>query len=86
MSRRGRLIHFLCASNSALAGDLTDDAPLISAGQLDSLAIFNLAVWIEKEVGQEIDLTTFDLGKEWDTVSGILNFIATHREMGNATS
>jgi acyl carrier protein len=58
---------------------LTDDTPLISSGQIDSLALFNLPLWIEKEMNAKLDLTTLDPLKEWDTITDILVFIEKKR-------
>ena len=59
--------------------NLEDDTPLISSGQVDSLALFNLALWIEKELNAKLDLTTLDPLKEWDTIADILGFIERKR-------
>lgn len=50
-------------------------APLISSGLLDSLALFNLSVWVEEKLGSPIDPTTFDVTQAWDSVESILRFV-----------
>jgi acyl carrier protein len=47
---------------------------------LDSLGLFRLALWIEKETRSKLDLESLDPAKEWDTIQKILNFVAEHRE------
>lgn len=75
MSLRDRLIDFLENQNLELIKELNDETPLIRSGFLDSLALFNLATWIEQEIDSKVDLMDLDLEKEWGTISDILNFI-----------
>lgn len=79
MSLRDRLLDFLENQNLELIKGLKDDTPLIRSGFLDSLALFNLAAWIEQEIDSKVDLMEFNLEKEWDTISDILNFIEKHQ-------
>jgi len=79
MSLRDRLVEFLENQNLELIKELKDDTSLIRSGFLDSLVLFNLAVWIEGEIDSKVDLMDFDLENEWDTVSDILNFIKKHQ-------
>lgn len=51
------------------------DISLIASGQLDSLGLYNVALFVEREVGRKLNLGSFDLAAEWDTVEGILDFI-----------
>ncbi len=62
-----------------LPSDLGDDTLLISEGLLDSLGLFNLALWIETQTGTPIDLTSIDPSREWNTVPDILTFVEKHR-------
>lgn len=73
---RDRLIEVLKASNLGLDGDLGDDTSLIKSGKIDSLGLFNLAVFIEKEVGCRVDVGAYELADEWNTIPDILHFIA----------
>ncbi len=75
MELKQRVLGFVRASDVPFDGELTDRTSLLRSGVFDSLALFNLALWIENEVGQSIDLTTFDLMEEWDTVNDIVRFI-----------
>ena len=59
--------------------ELDDDTPLLQSNLFDSLALLELAAWIEKEVGSQLDLTKVDILQEWDTVRNILKFIRAHR-------
>ena len=81
-SLRDKLIAVLKASDVDLDGELKEDTPLIKSGKLDSLGFFNLALFIEKEIGHKVDMTVFDLAKEWNTIHDILNFIAERRASG----
>jgi len=75
MTLRQRLFDFLAGLPLVSDGPLDSDSELFAGGMLDSLALFNLAVWVEEEVHGELDLTAFDLQKEWRTPQAILQFI-----------
>jgi acyl carrier protein len=77
MSLRDRLVDLLEEGNPDPGFEWKDDTPLISSGLIDSLALFRLALWIEKETGSKLDLTTIAPLKEWDTIADILHFIET---------
>lgn len=79
MSLYDRLIAFIGRLDIERNGELKTDTSLIKSGLFDSLALFNLATWIEREVGHQVDLTKFDLSQEWETITDILNFIHKHR-------
>lgn len=59
--------------------ELQLNTSLIQSGLLGSLAVFQLATWIEQEVEAPIDLTAFNLTEAWDTIADILRFIEIHR-------
>ncbi|MGH7799580.1 MAG: phosphopantetheine-binding protein [Thermodesulfobacteriota bacterium] len=79
MSLHDRLLAFIKELDVELNYDLKEDTSLVKSGLFDSLALFNLALWVEREIDTQVDLTTFDLSKEWDTIADILNFIEKHR-------
>ncbi len=76
---RERLYAFLSQSGRVAGIPLADDTSLIASGLVDSLVLFNLAAWVEHEVGRPLDLTSFILGAEWDTITDILRFIDRER-------
>jgi len=78
MSVRDELIRVIEESGAALPADLDDDTSLIRSGILDSTALFEVALWMEDHVVPGLDLTTFDLAEEWDTVRKLLSFIERH--------
>jgi acyl carrier protein len=78
-STRDRLVLLLEEGNQDPDHELGDDTSLIRSGLLDSLGLFRLALWIEKETGSRLDLASLDPSKEWDTIPDILNFVAKHR-------
>ncbi len=82
MSLREGLITVFRESGVKIEGELQNRSSLIQSGLLDSLALLSLAVWVRKQVGPEVDLASFDLVKEWDTMDDILNFIEKHRSAG----
>ena len=69
----------IAQSGAFLPEDLSDDASLIRSGVLDSTALFELAVWIEERIAPGLDLTTFDLAEEWDTLDKLTRFVERHR-------
>jgi acyl carrier protein len=75
---RGELIRVIEESGALLPGDVDEDTSLIRSGLLDSTALFAVAVWIEEHVTPGLDLTSFDLAEEWETIRRILAFIETH--------
>ena len=80
MALREQLLDLLRDGNMDLPSDPGDDTPLISEGLVDSLGLFNLALWIETQTGAPIDLTSIDPSGEWDTIADILAFIEKHRK------
>lgn len=76
---RDRLVDLLEEGNPDPSLRLKDDTPLISSGRIDSLALFRLVQWVERETDAKLDLTNVDLPKEWDTIADILDFVGRHR-------
>lgn len=73
---RGRLMAFLGEQDVSLGENGGwENASLIRSGLLDSLALFQLSLWIEREAGRPYDLTAVDLSREWDSVSAIVGFV-----------
>jgi len=66
------------------AAALADDTPLITSGLVESLTLLNVALWVETKAGSEVEITSFDLVAEWDSVSDILTFIERHQPTGGA--
>ena len=58
---------------------LRDDTSLIRSGLFDSLALFNLALWIETQIGAPVNPAALDLSREWDTLADILRYIERER-------
>jgi acyl carrier protein len=83
-ARRVRLLAFLDGLEVADAGPVGDDTVLISSGLFDSLALFRLVEWIEKETGGPVDPSSLDFAREWDTVPGILAFVERRCSGGGA--
>jgi len=79
MSLREQLLAFIKDTDVALAEDVGSDNSLIRSGLFDSLALFQLFLWVESQVGSSIDLLSFDLAAEWDTVNDIVRFIEARR-------
>ena len=78
MSLRDELVRAIEEGGVELPADLTDDTSLIRSGVLDSTALFELALWVEGRVGSGLDLTSFDIAEEWDTLGKLLTFIERH--------
>lgn len=73
---------FILSLNVELDGEFNENTPLIRTGALDSAALLNLAEWIEREVGSPLDLTSFDVAREWNTAASIGKFILHHKKDG----
>ena len=76
---RAKVTALLEALDGRLDGESKHAVPLIGSGRLDSLGLFKLALFVEQEVGREIDIAAFDLAKEWNTIDDIVQFIAVQR-------
>ncbi len=80
-----RQLHGLLAECAPdLDHDLPDDCPLISSGIVESVALLNVALWVDERVGGGVDITAFDLTVEWDTVGLILDFVERHTPTAGA--
>jgi acyl carrier protein len=78
MGLREELLRVFASSGASVPSDLDDQASLIRSGLLDSTALFELALWIEDRVTPGLDLTSFDLAEEWDTLAQLVSFIERH--------
>jgi acyl carrier protein len=65
-------------SGVVLPSDFDDHTSLIRSALLDSLALFQVVVWLEDRLGPEFDLTAFDVAEELDSVAKVLAFIERH--------
>jgi acyl carrier protein len=72
---RAELLRVIREAGVSAPDDVQDDASLIRSGLLDSTALFELAVWIEERITPGLDLTTFDLAEEWDTLGKLMRFV-----------
>ena len=79
MSLRDELVDAIGVSCVELPAAFDDHTSLIRSGLLDSTALFELVLWVEERVEPGLDLSTFDLAEEWDTVAKLLAFIHRHR-------
>jgi acyl carrier protein len=76
---RDKVSALLDACDVELPDGPRESAPWIDSGKLDSLSLFKLALFVENEVGRTIDVGSFDLAKEWNTIDDIVHFIATQQ-------
>ena len=81
-SLRDRLIRLIQEDNPEMVAPLRDDTSLIRSGLIDSMALFNLALWIERETGSRLDPNAFDPARDWDTITDILSFVDRHVRQG----
>lgn len=61
------------AEFAALDGEVDAETPLFSSGALDSVAMLNLIMYVERETGIEIRAEDVTL-ENFDTASRILDF------------
>lgn len=83
---RAELLAFLEGSDVELPEAFDDDTPLLSSGTLDSLALFNLVLWIEEKTGRSVDPTRMDIVAAWDSVRLILRWVEGGAEDGSAAA
>lgn len=72
---RQRLMGFLIDSGRVTQEDLDANSPLITSELIDSVTLFELAIWVEDQIGRPLDLTQLALPDGWDTVDRIIAFI-----------
>ena len=75
MSCSEELLAFLRGLDVPGADAIDEDTPLLESGLLDSLVLFQLALWIEERTGGPLDPATFDVEEEWRTLRSIVGFI-----------
>ena len=79
MSEAARVVAFINGPECTIDATVDNGSSLIRSGLLDSLALFQLSLWIEGQVGAPIDPDEVDLAAEWDTPEDIARFIAAKR-------
>jgi acyl carrier protein len=79
VSLQDELLEFL--GEQGIGGDAVLDAgtPLFETGTLDSLALFNLVLWVEEKTGAPLDPQSLDLVREWASVRDIVAFVSARR-------
>lgn len=65
----------------SLSENVARDTPLLTSGRLDSVAVFQLLMWIEARVGHAIDVTAIDMPAQWNTVNDIIAFVEKERRV-----
>ncbi|HEX6790793.1 MAG TPA: hypothetical protein VF247_05750 [Candidatus Krumholzibacteria bacterium] len=69
------LISSFAQWSPALASGIARDTPLLTSGRVDSVALFQLLLWIEGRIGRPLDVTTIDMPAQWDTIDLIVAFV-----------
>jgi len=77
---RGRVRSCIDALGVLLPADFDDDTELITSGLLNSLALFDLAGWIEDQCGGAVKAEEVDIPREWNSVALIAGFITQSRQ------
>jgi len=75
------LIAAFATWSPSLAENVARDTALLSSGRLDSMAVFQLLMWIEARVGHAIDVTAIDMPAQWNTVNDIIAFVEKERRV-----
>ncbi len=81
VSVRDRLNVYLQQTHSKNLRKLRPDQSLIGSGRIDSLAFFQLILWIESEIGSHIDVSKVDVRNELDTLDKIVAFVEKRKAM-----
>ena len=68
-------MRFLIDSGRVTQRDLDANSSLITSELIDSVTLFELAIWVEEEIGRPLDLTQLALPDGCDTVDRIIAFI-----------
>jgi len=79
VSLRDDLVALLREAEVDLPADAGEDTSLLQSGRVDSLALFRLASWVERAVGERVDPASFDLVREWETVGSVVHFVERRR-------
>lgn len=79
MSTRDDVIAFVESLNLTMPKNWDEDTSLVRSGIIDSLALYQLILWIEERIGKPVDPTKFDLASELDTVTSITDFVEKNR-------
>jgi acyl carrier protein len=58
--------------------EIDEASSLLESGLLDSLALLDIAAWVDDELSGGLDLEATDIRAEWDSVSDILAFVGRH--------
>ena len=72
---RRELLELLEQGGIGPAEALDGSVSLIRSGRLDSVALFNLSLWVEEKIGRPVDPAAIDLMQAWDTADSILAFV-----------
>jgi acyl carrier protein len=72
---RQQLVELIRSWDLDLDGDVGDDTTLITSGVFDSQALFNLALWVEEQIGSPVDPASFDMVEEWNTIAGVVHYV-----------
>ena len=76
---RENLIKVIAGDNPEAIGELTETTSLIHSGLVDSVRLLEVALFVEREIGDPVDLSEIDMERDWDTLESILRFIETAR-------
>jgi acyl carrier protein len=74
-----RLIRFLEEVTPHSRVAFAPETPVFATELFDSLALMQLVVWVEREIGSPLDAGTLDFSREWATVADISAFIELKR-------
>ncbi len=78
-SPHDELIAAFATWSPALVDNVARDTPLLTSGRLDSMAVFQLLMWVEARVGHTLDVTTIDMPARWNSVNDIIAFVEKER-------
>jgi acyl carrier protein len=78
-SLQSRLIEFLDQLTSEASVHIGPETQIFDIALFDSLALVELVVWVENEIGGSADLSNVDFRAEWATVAHIVTYIERAR-------
>jgi len=84
MALREQLLDFveekIKSAHLSVEGELRDDTSLLKSGLLDSLAVLQLATWIDQHMDSSTDLGEINMRDTWDTIGDIVRFIERNQK------
>lgn len=84
-SLEDRLIRYMQELTPSSDMELRPDTAIFATGRFDSLALVQLVIWAEAQIGAPIDPGKLDFQKDWSTVASVARFIERQQNAQKAS-